>query len=587
MSIAFVALLAGRLLSRYGIRLGLAANPAGVLVLLIIGAGAGYAGGAASTVFFLVVCAQQITDIALTDGTTRTSVNATYQALPAVSAGGGTDVGGGRRIPTRPRLRRPAADRRERAQRRHRGAGGRDRRPDRRLARARPSPRSRTTAPTSGARSLGGIGIRWRCASTTSRGPPWTASSAGDDLAGLVLGLDLLADTDDPALVPRLRELLADPDPERRLVAVSVTGRSAHRSADSSWAPAALQPLLDDPDEEVRAAVAIALAEFGTDDDRASARRHWAEALVSDDLAAQRTALAAASAGPDAVYAPALLTLAGGAASPPGLADALTANAGSLLPAVDALLTSTDALPTLSVRRLVSALGEARTPEARAVLVAHLDHPDLETADAILEALVAGGPVAADQRPAVRATLEGEAARLAEVLAAAQALDGGAHGAHVHRALSDEAARSRARATGLLGLLHDPTSLARTVGMLEPAHGNRPLALETLEVTVGRGTFPLALALLDPSLEDTDRREQLRGLGFAADEQATVDVLTDIIDDPRRFWRDAWLRACALHMLAGLDPQRATQAAARYADDADRVTAETAGWVLQGKGSLA
>ena len=81
-SIAFVALLAGRLLSHYGIRLGLAANPAGVLLLLIIGAATGYAGGPASTAFFLVICAQQITDIALTDGTTRTSINATYQALP-------------------------------------------------------------------------------------------------------------------------------------------------------------------------------------------------------------------------------------------------------------------------------------------------------------------------------------------------------------------------------------------------------------------------------------------------------------------------------------------------------------------------
>ncbi len=52
-------------------------------MLLVIGAATGYAGGPASTAFFLVVCAQQITDIALTDGTTRTSVNATYQALPA------------------------------------------------------------------------------------------------------------------------------------------------------------------------------------------------------------------------------------------------------------------------------------------------------------------------------------------------------------------------------------------------------------------------------------------------------------------------------------------------------------------------
>ncbi len=80
-SIAFVALLAGRLLSRFGIRLGLPANPVGVIVVLAGCLLAGYLGGPATLIFFVLVCAAQVTDIALTDGTTRTSINATYQAL--------------------------------------------------------------------------------------------------------------------------------------------------------------------------------------------------------------------------------------------------------------------------------------------------------------------------------------------------------------------------------------------------------------------------------------------------------------------------------------------------------------------------
>ena len=80
-SVAFVFAVAGWLLTRFGIGVGLLANPVGVLVLLLVTAVTGWSAGVGSLVFFLFVCAQQVADIALTDGTTRTSINATYQAL--------------------------------------------------------------------------------------------------------------------------------------------------------------------------------------------------------------------------------------------------------------------------------------------------------------------------------------------------------------------------------------------------------------------------------------------------------------------------------------------------------------------------
>ena len=52
-----------------------------MLVLLCATTVAGYAVGPASLLFFGLVSAQAVTDISLTDGTTRTSINATYQAL--------------------------------------------------------------------------------------------------------------------------------------------------------------------------------------------------------------------------------------------------------------------------------------------------------------------------------------------------------------------------------------------------------------------------------------------------------------------------------------------------------------------------
>lgn len=81
-AILFVVLLAGRILTHWGIRVGLAANPLIVALLIAAGAVVGYTSGTATTLFFVVVCTQQVISLTLTDGLTRTSVNATYQALP-------------------------------------------------------------------------------------------------------------------------------------------------------------------------------------------------------------------------------------------------------------------------------------------------------------------------------------------------------------------------------------------------------------------------------------------------------------------------------------------------------------------------
>lgn len=80
--LVFVMLLAGRLLTRFGVGLGLAANPAGVIVVLVVATVTGYSAGLGSVLLLGTVCAAQVVDIALTDGMTRTGINATYQALP-------------------------------------------------------------------------------------------------------------------------------------------------------------------------------------------------------------------------------------------------------------------------------------------------------------------------------------------------------------------------------------------------------------------------------------------------------------------------------------------------------------------------
>ena len=82
-SIAFLVLVAGPLIRRFGLRLGISANPvvllaARVVMLVVLGVS-----GGASVALLVVVSAARILDIALTDGTTRTSINAMYQVLPS------------------------------------------------------------------------------------------------------------------------------------------------------------------------------------------------------------------------------------------------------------------------------------------------------------------------------------------------------------------------------------------------------------------------------------------------------------------------------------------------------------------------
>ena len=81
-SIAFLFAVAGPLLRRFGLRLGITANPLVVTVFAIGMIAVLASSGGASLALLATVSAARIADIALTDGTTRTSINAMYQVLP-------------------------------------------------------------------------------------------------------------------------------------------------------------------------------------------------------------------------------------------------------------------------------------------------------------------------------------------------------------------------------------------------------------------------------------------------------------------------------------------------------------------------
>src|SRR5947207_4628187 len=80
--ILFLALVAGPLMRRFGLRLGLVLNPAVVAALLPIMALVVAGPGAAPFGFFALAGIARTSDLVLTDGTTRTSVIASFQVIP-------------------------------------------------------------------------------------------------------------------------------------------------------------------------------------------------------------------------------------------------------------------------------------------------------------------------------------------------------------------------------------------------------------------------------------------------------------------------------------------------------------------------
>ena len=81
--ILFLALLAGPLMRRFGLRLGLVLNPAVVAAVLAVdGRGGRRAGRRRRSASSCWRASLRIADIAATDGTTRTSINAAFQVVP-------------------------------------------------------------------------------------------------------------------------------------------------------------------------------------------------------------------------------------------------------------------------------------------------------------------------------------------------------------------------------------------------------------------------------------------------------------------------------------------------------------------------
>jgi hypothetical protein len=138
------------------------------------------------------------------------------------------------------------------------------------------------------------------------------------------------------------------------------------------------------------------------------------------------------------------------------------------------------------------------------------------------------------------------------------------------------------RAEVLLGLAHDPQVIgAGMAGLASAAEHDRNTALEMLEVTIGRPLARALLAITSPALGDVARLELLAEVSTTEGEPPGGWVRALALDE-EDYWRDPWLRACAIHAAATTTPADAMGLAQRFVDDVDPVVAETATWVVAG-----
>jgi hypothetical protein len=549
---AFLAVAAGALLRRFGLRLGVAANPVVVTALavaMLVPATTAEAGLA----LFVLVAAARIADVALTDGTTRTSLNTAFQLVPAEE-----------------RLAAQAAVE---------GIG-------------MPVAIGATGAVIFALRLLGAsvaviVGV------TASTCLVWTASAlmlygdygralrhalqrrllpevgpeVGDDVAEALLGsndardvrlgLDLLGGAGVGAGEADLTRLAAEPRADVRVPALAALARSD---------PAVLARLQSEVDTLARAADAgersVAAEAFAAEP---GLDRSALPALVWDRDGGVRSAALRALGPGDADLLDDVLAALEEPATIEAAVDALARLGDAVLPAVAAAL-SEPVSPTTA--RLVRAARAAWPEGVARCLGPHVEHPDRELGLEIISALAAAHVDAEPLGPALDRALHADAEHAALCLAALAALE---PAPLVSRALRDELALLRARVLALLAVAHGTRTVAPLALALDGAdESRRSLGIELLEETLTRPEAALALPVIRPGLPDGER---LRLLGASVPVPALdrSSALADLVEDTFDRWRSPWLQACALYELAETD--------ARPAAPDDAVVRETLDWL--------
>ena len=536
---------AGLLLRRFGMRLGLTANPVIVSALVIVGAVSGGALGVGSMAMFMAVCGARITDISLTDGATRTSINTAYQALPSDQRLGVQatveGIGGPFAIGITGVLLLVV----------QRGFGG---------------------GPLAVSAVAVAVCLLWMLSASSVYRQYQT--SLHNNLRRRVLKTaDLLIDDDASAAVMRrlldgdaadvvvaLDVITAQPDASDRLSALLAHGAAAPLARSG-----ALQRLArvdpqrvaalgaDEADPIVGLAAVIANVADGAQVAE-PIRFHITRSLSHTDPYVRAAAFrAAVSIGDEPMMASVLGELASGRPFSTA-ADAWIEWPQRYASLLDRQLSDPRAAPVPLVR-LIRSCPKIHESTVAAVLARHAEHKDRDVGLAVLRALDRVAPAGDKCRLEVATTtIRMDAAHSLRLVHAIGRVSGSPETQALCDALRDELLLLRRRTLASLALVGDRVAVHRAAQLLDGGDQRAAaLALETIEVTVPTSLRMLSMPLLQPT---DDHRGRLQTLSKVVSSTSTPvaldDLLTDLMRDGEDIWRRPWLQACALHAAVSL-----------------------------------
>ncbi len=531
--ILFLALLAGPLMRRFGLRLGLVLNPAVVAALLAVMAAVVAGPGAAAFSLFVLAAVTRLSDIVLTDGTTRTSVNASFQVVPirdrlavqAVVEGIGVPVAIGATGAVLLLINLLGF-----------GIGAVI------VFGAVLSVLWTVSGAVMYRSYTRALGVEMRRRSLVASGydvaeddVALQALLRSDDARDVRLGLDLLPGIASPASTEALQQASEHADPQvrlRALVQLAVGGdaqaageaaalatglaRSAE-PAERRAAASALGPhrivadqdmligLLDDPDRTVRAAALESVLPADADD--LDVVRRVVAALEEPRTAGSATA-AVRRLGDSAV---------------PLLAAALASDGASRRPP------------------LVRAAAHAAAEHGVAVIEPALRARDRVIVLAALDALDAAKAVGVVPPDILDAVFDDAAAHASRALAARVSLV--ASDGSLRRALEDESDLARRLVIAVLALRHGDR-VRDAVRAVDRADGQRrALGVEALDVIISREEAAIAIPLVRRDLTPDEQAAALRHLEPSV--RSAEEWTADMAEDPDGVWRSSWLTLCA------------------------------------------
>lgn len=231
--------------------------------------------------------------------------------------------------------------------------------------------------------------------------------------------------------------------------------------------------------------------------------------------------------------------------------------------------------------RLVRACGQVKGDNTVRMLVNYLDYPDGLVRQQILSALSQCSYQAAkDERPSIQDRLEAEIRWSSHILAFHEDILADEATEPLHRALEDEIQFARQRSFLLLSFLYDSRAILRAEDQLaSKVSTEQALALETLDVMLSGDHKVLLFPLADPRLTWTQRRQQLNRL-YPINAKNQDARLVEIINQEDGQHYSSWLRACAVYAAGKLGLKQATPGIEASLAAGDGPLREAAVWAL-------